>query len=299
MVAATDAAASMDVEALAKRAPRQAELLETLLDAGAGGLEAEQLTESLPNWRRAAGPLFEKGLLARFEARAPEFDETVAPEATPGPTLNGDQQAALAALRETDHFSTFLLEGVTGSGKTEVYLQRIRDVIAGGRQVLVLVPEIGLTPQLVSRLRRRLGVEPALLHSGLSDGERLAAWRAARSGAARLVVGTRSAIFVPLRNPGLVIVDEEHDPSFKQQEGLRYSARDLAIIRAKHSDVPVLLGTATTERDRHVQVLAMLARTIGMDPAFQDRLVEARTPAHAADILHGEETEAFNYFLDE
>ena len=285
MVAATDAAASMDVEALAKRAPRQAELLETLLDAGAGGLEAEQLTESLPNWRRAAGPLFEKGLLARFEARAPEFDETVAPEATPGPTLNGDQQAALAALRETDHFSTFLLEGVTGSGKTEVYLQRIRDVIAGGRQVLVLVPEIGLTPQLVSRLRRRLGVEPALLHSGLSDGERLAAWRAARSGAARLVVGTRSAIFVPLRNPGLVIVDEEHDPSFKQQEGLRYSARDLAIIRAKHSDVPVLLGTATPTlellhhcREGHYRLLHLGERAGGATPPAMKLIDTVRAP---------------------
>jgi primosomal protein N' (replication factor Y) len=138
-----------------------------------------------------------------------------------------------------------LIDGVTGSGKTEVYLQRMKDVIDQGRQVLVLAPEIGLTPQLVARLRDRLGIEPALLHSGLADVERLAAWRAARAGAARLVVGTRSAIFTPLRNPGLIIVDEEHDPSFKQQEGLRYSARDLAIVRAKHLDIPVVLGTAT------------------------------------------------------
>jgi primosomal protein N' (replication factor Y) len=121
----------------------------------------------------------------------------------------------------------------------------MRDVIDTGRQVLVLVPEIGLTPQLVSRLRKRLGVEPALLHSALTDSERLAAWRAARSGAARLVVGTRSAIFTPLENPGLIVVDEEHDQSFKQQEGLRYSARDLAIVRAKQLGVPIILGTAT------------------------------------------------------
>ena len=134
---------------------------------------------------------------------------------------------------------------MTGSGKTEVYLQRMRDVIDAGRQVLVLVPEIGLTPQLIARLRKRLGIEPALLHSGLTDTERLAAWRAARSGAARLVVGTRSAIFTPLKKPGLLIVDEEHDHSFKQQEGLRYSARDLAIVRAKQAGIPVVLGTAT------------------------------------------------------
>jgi primosomal protein N' (replication factor Y) len=121
----------------------------------------------------------------------------------------------------------------------------MQDVISQGRQVLVLAPEIGLTPQLVARLRNRLGIEPALLHSGLTDIERLAAWRAAKSGAARLVVGTRSAIFTPLKDPGLIIVDEEHDHSFKQQEGLRYSARDLAIVRAKHLDIPVILGSAT------------------------------------------------------
>jgi len=245
MIMATDLAESTDVEVLAKRAPKQAELLETVRDTGGSGIEAEHLTELLPNWRRVAKAMFEKGLITRTESRAPDFDETIAPDAAPGPTLNDDQQAALGKLREHDNFSAYLLEGVTGSGKTEVYLQRMRDIIDAGKQVLVLVPEIGLTPQLVTRLRERLGIEPALLHSGLSDTERLAAWRAARSGAARLVVGTRSAIFTPLKRPGLIIVDEEHDHSFKQQEGLRYSARDLAIVRAKQSNVPVVLGTAT------------------------------------------------------
>ena len=244
-IVATELAGSTDVETLARRAPRQAELLETVTDAGGNGIEADQLTELLPQWRRAAHALFGKGLIERIEMRAPDFDEAVAPEARPGPTLNQDQQEALAALRRSDGFAAFLVEGVTGSGKTEVYLQRMQDVIDTGRQVLVLVPEIGLTPQLVARLRKRLGVEPALLHSALPDSARLAAWRAARTGAARLVVGTRSAIFTPLANPGLIIVDEEHDQSFKQQEGLRYSARDLAIVRAKQLDVPVVLGTAT------------------------------------------------------
>jgi primosomal protein N' (replication factor Y) len=244
-VVAGDLAEAVDIEALAKRAPKQAELLETLCDAGGNGIEAEQLTELLPNWRRAAAGLFGKGLIERIDAPAADFDESTAAPATPGPALNAEQHAALKQLRSSDAFGAFLLEGVTGSGKTEVYLQRMHDIIGNGRQVLVLVPEIGLTPQLVARLRKRLGVEPALLHSGLTDTQRLAAWRAARSGLARLVVGTRSAIFTPLKNPGLIIVDEEHDPSFKQQEGLRYSARDLAIVRAKHLDVPVVLGSAT------------------------------------------------------
>jgi len=245
MLAISDTGEAVDIETLAKRAPRQAELLETLLDAGGDGLEADELTEQLPHWRRVAKALFEKGLITRFDARPADFDETLAPAATPGPTLNKDQVAALKTLRGDKDVGAFLLEGVTGSGKTEVYLRRMQDVIDLGQQVLVLVPEIGLTPQLVSRLRKRLGIEPALLHSGLSDIERLTAWRAARSGAARLVVGTRSAIFTPLKNPGLIIVDEEHDHSFKQQEGLRYSARDLAIVRAKHLDISVVLGTAT------------------------------------------------------
>jgi primosomal protein N' (replication factor Y) len=245
MIGATDLGTDTDIETLAKRAPKQAELLETLIDAGGNGLEADHLTELLPNWRRVAKALFEKGLVSRFEARSADFDETLAPAAQSGPTLNEDQQTAIEALRSSDSFGAWLIEGVTGSGKTEVYLQRMQDIIDRGQQVLVLVPEIGLTPQLVARLRKRLGIEPALFHSALSDTERMAAWRAARSGAARLVVGTRSAIFAPLRNPGLIVVDEEHDHSFKQQEGLRYSARDLAIVRAKHLDIPVILGTAT------------------------------------------------------
>ncbi len=245
MLAITDLGEDADIESLARRAPRQAELLGHLLDAGGNGIEAERLGEEIPGWRRAVRPLIEKGFVARFESRAGDFDESLGGAAQEGPSLNEDQAAALATLRSGDTFGAYLVDGVTGSGKTELYLSRMQDVIDRGQQVLVLAPEIGLTPQLVSRLQQRLGIQPALLHSGRTDVERLAAWRAARSGAARLVVGTRSAIFTPLKNPGLIIVDEEHDHSFKQQEGLRYSARDLAIVRAKHLDIPVILGSAT------------------------------------------------------
>ncbi len=244
-VSITDQGEATDIESLCKKAPRQAELLELLLDAGGNGVDAERLAEEMPAWRRAARPLIEKGLITRVDARAAEFDEVLGVDAQDGPALNEDQVTALATLRSCDTFSAYLVDGVTGSGKTELYLSRMRDIIDRGQQVLVLAPEIGLTPQLVARLRQRLGIQPALLHSGRTDAERLAAWRAARSGAARLVVGTRSAIFTPLKNPGLIIVDEEHDHSFKQQEGLRYSARDLAIVRAKHLDIPVILGSAT------------------------------------------------------
>ncbi len=241
----TETGAAFDLEALSKRARRQAELLVALKNTQAHSLDPDLLTKTLPTWRRAASALLKKGLISISARRAEDFDEKLSQEPQTGPTLNGDQDRALSALRRSDRYGAFLLDGVTGSGKTEVYLQRVQDVLDDGRQALFLVPEIGLTPQLVSRLSERLGLKPALLHSGLSDTARLAAWRAARSGAARLIVGTRSAIFTPLKNPGLIIVDEEHDHSFKQQEGLRYSARDLAIAKAKHLDIPVILGSAT------------------------------------------------------
>ena len=245
LLAITDIGADSDVETLARRAPRQAEFIELLRDAGGTGIDVNSLAEQLPNWRRAAKALLEKGMISRINARADvaEPESTCTPQ--PGPKLNEYQQQALATIREQSGFAAVLLDGITGSGKTEVYLQRIADILAEDRQVLILVPEIGLTPQLVSRLRNRLGIEPAVLHSALTDLERHTAWRAAQQGAARLVVGTRSAVFTPMPKLGLIIVDEEHDHSLKQQEGLRYSARDLAIVRAKQRDVAVVLGSAT------------------------------------------------------
>lgn len=169
---------------------------------------------------------------------------------TPPPALNAGQAAAVAAITATRGFECFLLDGVTGSGKTEVYLQCIGQQLADGRQSLVLVPEIGLTPQLLARFGQRFPAQSAagriaVVHSGLADGERLRTFSAARDGSADIVIGTRSAVFTPLKHPGIVVVDEEHDASYKQQDGFRYSARDLAVWRARELDIPAVLGSAT------------------------------------------------------
>jgi len=250
-------------EATARRAPRQAELLATLAGAPASGLAATELDRCCPHWRRVRKPLEDKGLIEQAErvaaGRDGNRDEAASAHAV---TLNTDQQAAVAVATETEGYSATLIDGVTGSGKTEVYLALIERTLARDRQALVLVPEIGLTPQLVQRFTERLGRRPVILHSGLGDVERLAAWREARSGAAGVVVGTRSAVFTPLARPGLIIVDEEHDPSLKQQEGFRYSARDLAVARARHEAVPVVLGSATPSLDTLANVERGLYRRV-------------------------------------
>ncbi len=160
--------------------------------------------------------------------------------------LNAAQQVAVSAIQAaSDSFHVFLLDGVTGSGKTEVYLQAISQVLKDQKQVLVLVPEIGLTPQTIQRFRERFSVSVIALHSSLSEKERLNAWRLAHSGEAKILIGTRSAIFSSLPHLGLIVVDEEHDLSFKQQDNFRYHARDLAIMRAHFKKIPIVLGSAT------------------------------------------------------
>ena len=165
----------------------------------------------------------------------------------PGPGLTAPQSEAIATvLAGRERFHPVLLQGVTGSGKTEVYLHLIADAIARGRQALMLVPEIGLTPQLEDQVRSRFpGATLVAAHSNLAQGERAAAWLAAQSGAAQVVLGTRLAVLSPFHDLGLVIVDEEHDASYKQQEGLRYSARDVAVRRAQRLGIPIVLGSAT------------------------------------------------------
>ncbi|MGQ3892489.1 primosomal protein N' [Legionella sp. CNM-4043-24] len=167
-------------------------------------------------------------------------------QVSPPLNLNEEQaQAVDAVLKRMNSHHGFLLQGVTGSGKTEVYLQIIAEVLATGRQVLVLVPEIGLTPQLLARFSSRFLEPIAVIHSQLSDGERAIAWQSARERQVKLVIGTRSAIFTPMPDLALIIIDEEHDSSLKQMDGVRYSARDTALIRAQQANIPVILGSAT------------------------------------------------------
>lgn len=246
VLARTERGREVDVAELGRRAPRQAELM-ALLEA-AEPRPADALDELMPTWRRVVPALTDKGWVALTE-RATSGDLPTPTEPVQGPRLNDEQRRALETIGSDDGFSVTLLDGVTGSGKTEVYLRIMRDVLDAGRQVLVLVPEIGLTPQIVARLESRLGAVAVLFHSGLTDRERFDAWRQARDGRASVIIGTRSAVFVPLARPGLIVVDEEHDTSFKQQEGLRYSARDLAVARAKRLDLPVILGSATPSLD--------------------------------------------------
>jgi primosomal protein N' (replication factor Y) len=162
------------------------------------------------------------------------------------PTLNKEQAVACTTINQSIGFNSFLLEGVTGSGKTEVYLQCLEEVIKKGKQALVLVPEIGLTPQTVNRFRRRFPDTPIMLwHSALTDNERLQTWRFCEKGSCAIVIGTRSSIFLPFLKLGMIVVDEEHDSSFKQQDTLRYHARDLAAYRAFQHKIPLILGSAT------------------------------------------------------
>lgn len=202
-----------------------AALLATL--AGAV-LSASELDTLLPGWRSAARRLAAAGLIehVQAEARAPRVCEGAAP------VLTDAQADALATILSAGGgFHPFLLQGVTGSGKTEIYLRLAERALQQGRQTLWLVPEIGLVPQALRRLRARFDARIAVLHSNLAEGERARAWLDARSGTAAIVLGTRSAVFAPLSKPGLVVVDEEHDTSYKQQEGFRYHARDRSCTR--------------------------------------------------------------------
>lgn len=205
------------------------------------GLDEAQLDAELPKWRSAMKILLAKTLVERIALSRPPATPTL----LSGPVLNDDQRQVLCDIQQAGEFAVHLLEGVTGSGKTEIYIRAIESCLANNRQALVLVPEIGLTPQIMARFSERLPVPVHVLHSGLSDGERARAWAAMASGSGRVMIGTRSAVFASLPEAGLIIIDEEHDSSYKQQDGFHYHARDLAIVRAKALDVPIILGSAT------------------------------------------------------
>lgn len=228
------------------RAPSQAAVISYLLAVG-GRAEIGELAHAIPGARTSVKKLAERGFVAiETLEKKPGVREGLG-QSRPA-SLTPDQQlttAALTAAVEAGGFGAFLLHGVTGSGKTEVYLRVSERALELGKGVLILVPEIALTPQLVGRFRSRFGSNIALLHSALKDRERLRHWQALRNGQTKIAVGVRSAVFAPVPNLGFVAVDEEHDGSFKQEEKLRYNARDLAVVRAKQAGATVVLGSAT------------------------------------------------------
>jgi primosomal protein N' (replication factor Y) len=249
--------------ATSQRAAQQLRILELLRSFEA--MSSSELSAALGKPARTALQALEaKQLVKQVERALPQRSPSL--RETPL-VLNAEQAAACAAVEESlGSFHCHLLEGITGSGKTEIYLQLIARVLERGLQVLVLVPEISLTPQTLQRFTRRFDCSIVALHSGLTDKQRHAGWLQAHAGTADIVIGTRSAIFTPLQRPGLIIIDEEHDDSYKQQEGFRYNARDVAVYRASQLKLPVLLGSATPSletlhnalsgRYRHLQLSA-------------------------------------------
>lgn len=227
------------------RAPRQAALMD-ILRKHPEGLDSGQLSSQISNWQVPMRALIARGWIQVNETTGPPITATNRKGPSTKCILTAGQSNAVDAIGGSLHeFQSFLLEGVTGSGKTEVYMHLIDRVIAANKQALVLVPEIGLTPQLIHRFEDYFQIPLAVLHSGLSDHERLHAWLLAKNGTAPIVIGTRSAVFTPLKRPGIVIIDEEHDTSYKQQEGFRYHARQVAVVRAQNTGIPVVLGSAT------------------------------------------------------
>ncbi|NOX49858.1 MAG: primosomal protein N', partial [Gammaproteobacteria bacterium] len=235
-----------------KRAPKQAALLQQLQNNSEASFNKEDFNQQHSHWRAPLAALVKRGWVDERQQRGLLIQNT---DSDSAPDLNEEQLAAIATTTaDSDHFQSYLLDGVTGSGKTEVYLGIIKHVLSQGRQALVLVPEISLTPQTVSRFQRRFQVPIAVMHSGLGQAERLDAWLAACNGEAQIVIGTRSALFTPMAKLGAIIIDEEHDNSFKQQKGFRYHARDLAVLRARQLDIPIILGSATPSLESLVNV---------------------------------------------
>jgi len=226
---------------------KQAEILNWL--KGKGDISYSELSERFKSPSKSIQSLQAQGLLSlsgREVCRNLSVRSELKPY--PKPELTPDQKAVLDEILKgirSKRFSPFLIHGVTGSGKTEVYLRAIEEVLVKGQEAIVLVPEISLTPQLLSRFKDRFGENLALLHSGLGRGERYDQWRRVWRAEVKIAMGARSAIFAPFKNVGIIIVDEEHDPSYKQEEKLKYHARDAAVVRAKQVEATLLLGSAT------------------------------------------------------
>ena len=298
VVRAARTASAEEIEKLRKRAPRQAELLEAVTKLTAPTLATDLLRQtSLDNQTLRA--LEKRGFVAlREEAmpRDPHADEQFI--ATTPLALNPEQTLALAAIEKGlaahEDAKPLLLHGVTGSGKTEVYLQAIKSALARGKTAIVLVPEISLTPQTVERFKSRFA-EPndmvAVLHSRLSEGERHDEWHKIQSGRARIVIGARSAVFAPLENLGLIVVDEEHETTYKQEEAPRYHARDVAVVRGKLEGCVVLLGTATPSLESYFNATRGKYRLLNLPQRVDDnqmplmRIVDLRQEKRKAKSL--------------
>jgi len=226
---------------------KQAEILKWVKERGE--ISYSELSKRFKSPSKPIQSLQAKGFLSlsrREVCRDLSVRSELKPYPKPEPTLN--QEAILGEILKgirSKRFSPFLIYGVTGSGKTEIYLRAIEEVLIQGQEAIVLVPEISLTPQLLSRFIDRFGENLALLHSGLGRGERYDQWRRIWKGEVKIAIGARSAIFAPFKNVGIIIVDEEHDPSYKQEEKLKYHARDVAVVRAKQAEATLLLGSAT------------------------------------------------------
>ncbi len=223
------------------RATRQKEIY-NLIAKSEHGLTAEQLPDKSKDMaiiRQLVkrGSIFKTQSIKASSTHKPQEDDL---------SLNTEQEHAFNSIcNDIDHYSAHLLFGITGSGKTEIFIQTIRKIIQSGKQALILVPEIGLTPQLVKRFTDRFSEKTITIHSEMSESSKLNSWLLAQMGEAKIIIGTRSALFTPMPDLGLIIVDEEHDLSFKQQDGIRYSARDMAVTRAHMRDIPVILSSAT------------------------------------------------------
>ena len=239
----TDNGKNVDLVSLKKRAPKQAALMSILMENHT--LDSNGLSNIFPEWKKYSKRLIEKNWIKIEQIIESHKDIQKLDKYTKGPALNSEQKKAILDVKKSHTFNTFLLDGVTGSGKTEIYLSLISDVIERGQDALILVPEIGLINQLNRRIEVRLGIKPSQYHSGLTENERFITWKKIQESKTRIILGTRSAILAPFKNLGLIVVDEEHDISYKQQEGFRYSARDLAVMRAKNFNIPIILGSAT------------------------------------------------------
>lgn len=232
------------LEKIPPRAFKQRQLI-GLLQQSANGVAKKTLLQ-LGFTAGSITPLLQQAIIQEINQTSPSMillQGSLQPQTI---TLNMEQEAAAAQILQIiDLSSRIVLQGITGSGKTEVYLTIIAEILQRGKQVLVLVPEIGLTPQLLQRFQARLATQLVVLHSQLNDTERQLAWHHAATGKARIVIGTRSAVFTPIPELGLIVIDEEHDTSLKQLDGVRYSARDTALMRAHKAKIPIILGSAT------------------------------------------------------